>query len=512
MTHGAGVAVPIRENADAHQIVFCRIMSQPSLSPDQSSESVTLNDVHSQLNATRVAFVWQPQTLEELRQMILDAARAGERISVSGGRHAMGGQQFATDSIHLDLSSLQRVLNADSSRGLLHIEAGAQWPAIIAATQGMVAEDGRPWSIRQKQTGVDAVSLAGSISANAHGRGMMMGPIVDDIENVTIIDARGELVFCSRGENAGLFSLVIGGYGLFGVIYSATLRLMPRQRLERVVDVIDLDDAQRAVYRRAEEGCVYGDFQFAIDTADPRFLRRGVFACYRPVAADEGDGDVSADLPKDQWLELLRLAHENKREAFRLYAQYYVSTDGRRYWSDTMQLSTYIPTYVEFLEQSRAASQQDAVRETLVIGEHYVPRDLLLDFMAEAKEILLRHKTEVIYGTIRAIQKDSTTFLPWAKDDFVCVIFNLRTPHTEEGRAMTEKTFRALIDASNQRGGCFFLTYHRYATARQVETAYPNFREWLQCKRHYDPDELFTSDWYEHYRRAFEEPHHGSTP
>lgn len=415
----------------------------------------------------------------------------------------MGGQQFATGSFHLDLTSLTRVLAADAKRGLLHIEAGADWPAIIAATQSMRADDGRPWSIRQKQTGVDAVTLAGSISANAHGRGMMMGPLVDDIEDLTIINAQGELVHCHRGKNAELFSLVIGGYGLFGVIYSATLRLMPRQRLERVVDVIDLDDAVRAVYRRAEEGCVYGDFQFAIDTEDPRFLRRGVFACYRPVAIDKVDEDIPADLPKDTWLELLRLAHENKREAFRLYAQYYVSTDGKRYWSDSMQLSTYIPTYAEFLEQSRSASAMDSVKETLVIGEHYVPREHLLDFMARAKEILLYHKSEVIYGTIRAIQKDGTTFLPWAREDFVCVIFNLRTPHTEEGRANTERTFRALIDASNRCGGSFFLTYHRYATVPQVESAYPGFREWLRHKRQYDPEELFTSDWYQHYKKAF---------
>jgi FAD/FMN-containing dehydrogenase len=474
-------------------------MNASSLTPD----AIILNDVHSQLNPTRVSCVRRPQCREELQQIIQDAAREGCRISVSGGRHAMGGQQFATDLLHLDLSALTRVLDADATRGLLHIEAGADWPAIIAATHSLRTNDGHPWSIRQKQTGVDAVTLGGSISANAHGRGMMMGPLVDDIEDLTLIDSQGELVHCHREKNAELFSLVIGGYGLFGIIYSATLRLMPRQRLERVVDVIDLDDAVRAVYRRAEEGCVYGDFQFAIDTEDPRFLRRGVFACYRPVATGMPDEEIPADLPKDTWLELLRLAHENKREAFRLYAQYYVSTDGKRYWSDSMQLSTYIPTYAEFLEQSRTASARDAVKETLVIGEHYVPRDHLLAFMTRAKEILLRHKSEVIYGTIRAIQKDNTTFLPWAKDDFVCVIFNLRTPHTEEGRANTAKTFRALIDASNDCGGCFFLTYHRHATARQVETAYPNFREWLQLKRLYDPQERFTSDWYQHYKQAF---------
>lgn len=478
-------------------------MNQFPTSSNRTAETSLLNDVHSQLNPTWVACVWSPETREELVQMIKEAIGARQCISVSGGRHAMGGQQFATGSIHLDISSLNRILKADSARGLLHIEAGADWFTIIAATHDMVADDGRQWSIRQKQTGVDAVSLAGSISANAHGRGMMMGPIVDDIEDVTIVNAQGELVFCNREKNSELFSLVIGGYGLFGVIYSATLRLMPRQRLERVVDVIDLDDAVRAVYRRADEGCVYGDFQFVIDSEDPRFLRRGVFACYRPVAATTTEEEIPSDLPKNTWLELLRLAHENKREAFRLYAQHYVSTDGKQYWSDSMQLSTYIPTYAEFLEQSRALSRQESSKETLVIGEHYVPRERLLDFMNQAKEILLHHKSEVIYGTIRAIQKDITSFLPWAKNDFVCVIFNLRTLHTAKGRANTEKTFRALIDASNQCHGCFFLTYHRYATSRQVETAYPNFLEWLQRKRKYDPHELFTSDWYQHYKHAF---------
>lgn len=77
-----------------------------------------LNDVHSQLNLTKVARVLRPQCREELQQMIQDAARDGRSISVSGGRHAMGGQQFATNSIHLDLARLTRVLDADSTRGL----------------------------------------------------------------------------------------------------------------------------------------------------------------------------------------------------------------------------------------------------------------------------------------------------------------------------------------------------------------------------------------------------------
>jgi FAD/FMN-containing dehydrogenase len=469
--------------------------------------SYELNDVHSQLNATTLAHIERPASLAELVAIVKRARTEGAHISIAGGRHAMGGQQFLPGGTHIDMTGLTQVLATDSLRGLLHIEAGADWPAIIAASHKMAVSEQhgqtQGWAIRQKQTGVDAVTLGGSISANAHGRGLLMQPIGDDIEDLTIIDACGDVVVCSRTQNPELFSLVIGGYGLFGVIYSATLRLSPRQRVTRVVDIIDLDDAMNAVFRRADEGCLYGDFQFVIDTDDERFLRRGVFACYKPADSAEPESGTTADLAPDKWLKLLKLAHDDKRQAFRLYSQHYLSTDGNHYWSDTMQLSTYIPSYADFLEKSREASEAATVKETLVIGEHYVPRDQILAFMLRARDILRAFETEVIYGTIRAIARDTVSFLPWAKDDFACVIFNLRTPHTEAGLARTADTFRALVDASNALGGSFFLTYHRYATAAQVEAAYPRFRDWLAIKKRYDPEELFSSSWYLHYRDAF---------
>ncbi len=462
-----------------------------------------LNDVHSQLNTTTVAHVERPATLVELQAIVRRASAQRERLSIAGGRHAMGGQQFARGSTHIDMTALDRTLDVDPARGLLHIEAGADWPKIIAASHAIKTEHDGTWGIRQKQTGVDAVSLGGSISANAHGRGLLMQPMGDDIENLTLVNAQGELLVCSREQNAELFSLVIGGYGLFGVIYSATLRLSPRQRVKRVVDIIDLDDAMNAVFRRAEEGCLYGDFQFVIDAQDEGFLRRGVFACYKPCDPAGMESSTTSDLSPDTWLKLLKLAHDDKRTAFRLYSQHYLSTDGNVYWSDTMQLSTYIPSYADFLEGSRGNEVASAVKETLVIGEHYVPRDQLLVFMQRARKILRQFGTEVIYGTIRAIMRDTVSYLPWARGDFACVIFNLRTPHTAAGFQRTADTFRALIDASNSLGGSFFLTYHRYASAAQIEIAYPRFREWLDLKKRYDSGEVFTSDWYAHYRDAF---------
>jgi len=462
-----------------------------------------LNDVHSQLNETEVLQVVRPETLLEIQDLVKDAKEKRTPISVAGGRHAMGGQQFANKSLHIDITAMNRVLDTDPEKGLLHIEAGADWPRIIEASHTMQNEAGQTWGIRQKQTGVDSVTLAGSISANAHGRGLLMQPLGEDIENLTLVDANGEVLFCSREENPELFSLVIGGYGLFGVIYSATLRLEPRQRVKRVVDIIDLDDAANAVFRRVEQGCLFGDFQFVIDSDNESFLRRGVFACYKPDDTGEVEPASNNELKPEAWLQLLKLAHDDKKEAFRLYSSHYLNSDGNYYWSDTMQLSTYVPSYSDFLESAKKKDSPDAPKETLVIGEHYVPRDQILVFIQKAREILRSFETEVIYGTIRSILQDQVSYLPWAKKDYVCIIFNLRTPHTEAGIERTANTFRALIDACRELGGSFFLTYHRYASVEQVEDCYPRFRDWLALKKQYDPDELFTSDWYIHFRDAF---------
>ena len=168
-----------------------------------------------------------------------------------------------------------------------------------------------------------------------------------------------------------------------------------------------------------------------------------------------------------------------------------------------MQLSTYIPDYSEFLASRGLVG--GGLEESLLIGEQYVPPGRLVEFLERARAVLRETGVEVIYGTIRAIRRDETSFLPWAREDFACVIFNLRTPHTAVGIERTHETFRKLTDASLDLGGGFYLTYHRAATAEQVARAYPRFREFLAMKERHDPAGVFQSDWYRHYRRLFAE-------
>lgn len=107
------------------------------------------------------------------------------------------------------------------------------------------------------------------------------------------------------------------------------------------------------------------------------------------------------------------------------------------------------------------------------------------------------------YGTIRFIKRDTESFLAWATEDYVCIVCNLHTVHTEEGKHKAQADFRRILDRVIEFGGRYYLTYHRWASRKHVETCYPQFVEFLRLKKKYDPQERFQSDWYRHYRKMF---------
>jgi FAD/FMN-containing dehydrogenase len=457
---------------------------------------VVVNDVHSRLNPTPVARVVPVATTGQAADAVRAARRAGQAVAIAGGRHAMGGQQFARGAVLLDTRPLDRVLAFDRARGLVEVEAGIQWPALVAWLAG--AQRGAPgaWAIRQKQTGADRLCLGGAVSANVHGRGLAFPPFVDDVEGFVLVGPDGEARAVSRREHPELFALAAGGYGLLGVVTSVTVRLAPRRKLRRVVEVLDVEDLPAAFARRRAEGFAYGDFQYATDPAGDGFLRRGVFSCYQPVDDATPMPETVRELSLDDWGRLLYLSHADKRRAFEEYAAYYLATSGQLYWSDTHQLSVYVDDYHAALDRRLQAQE----RATEMISELYVPRDALVRFLADVREDLRRHRVELIYGTIRLIERDAETLLAWAREPWACVIVNLHVEHTARGLARAAADFQRLIDHALRYGGSYFLTYHRWARRDQVEAAHPRLREFLAAKRRHDPDERFQSDWYRHHR------------
>lgn len=460
----------------------------------RDEEGAFVNDVHSGLNPTRVRRVVPVDSLERLREALDRARLEGRGLCVAGGRHAMGGQQFGTGDVLLDMRPLGRVLGLDAERGVVHAQAGIQWPELIRALHALQPGVERPWSIVQKQTGADRLTLGGALAANVHGRGLGLAPIVQDVEAFTLMDAQGELRRCSRTESPELFRLAIGGYGLFGVITSVELRLMRRTKLERIVEIADLRELMARLEQRIASGFLYGDCQFSTDRGSQGFLRQGVFSCYRPLPDDAEMPTEVRELSAADWRELYQLAHTDTRATYERYSSYYLSTSGQRYWSDTHQLSLYVDGYHREVDRSTGAR----VAGSEMISELYVPRPRLADFLERVRADFLEHEVPLVYGTIRLIERDQDSFLAWAREPWACVVMNLHVDHDATGLERARRDFRRLIDRAIEAEGSYFLTYHRWASREQVQRCHPRLREFLEHKREHDPRALFTSDWHRH--------------
>lgn len=467
--------------------------------PFPLSQEVLVNDVHTGLNPTWVRKVVRPGSVAEMETFVKDCRKYGQQISVSGSRHATGGQQFAAHSVLLDMREMNRIIDLDNKTGLLQVESGIEWPDLM---RGYLSAQGNNavWGIHQKQGGGDHMTLCGALSANAHGHCLDSPPIVGDVEWIELVTADGKLQKCSRKENSELFGLAIGGYGLFGVTTAIGLRLVPRRKVRRQVEARTLAELVELVEKRTASAAAFGYFQYNIDAGSPDFLRTGVLTTYGPVTPETALGKGSTDLDEDTLTSLLELAHREPKRAYNHYAEYELSLDGNVEWSDLHQLSTYPPGYHKKIEKKLGAEFEGAD----LILEVYVPRHELIAFLEDARHLLLTSGVPLIYGTVRFIEQDKDSFLAWAKKRYACVIFTLHCASDAPALRKTSRVCRQLIQVGTKRNGSFYLTYNRFAGRDEIDSAYPQFAEFLALKKKYDSTELFQSDWYRHYKALYQ--------
>jgi FAD/FMN-containing dehydrogenase len=85
----------------------------------------------------------------------------------------------------------------------------------------------------------------------------------------------------------------------------------------------------------------------------------------------------------------------------------------------------------------------------------------------------------------------------------LAVVLYLNQTTDRGGQERMARLTGRLIDACSDLGGRFFLPYQLYYTPQQLERAYPEARAFFQAKRDIDPDEIFTSTFYERFAGEF---------
>ena len=441
-------------------------------------------DDASRLNTTRVAEVVavDPERAEEqLRQLLSRARREKLRVAIAGAKHSMGGHTIYPDGLVLDMLPFNK-LRLDGDRGILHAGAGARWIDVVPYL------DARGFSVTVMQSNSD-FSVGGSLSVNCHGWQHGRPPIASTVESFRLMTADGRVLRCSRNENAELFSLALGGYGLFGVLLDAELRVVRNERYKPEIELLQAADYPSAfdarVRQRDDAGMVYGRLCVVPGKA---FLRTAVQTVFRKAPCPPGE-IPSLDAPKPRtFLRELYRAQIGSQAGKEL--RWRVETNSSRVLHGRFFSRNGLVS-----EPSALFREQNADR-TDILHEYFVPAGRFGEFLDRLRELLPREPFELMNITVRDVTEDRDTFLRYADGNLFALVMLFNVPRTGEADEKMRALTRDLIDAALACEGRYYLPYRLHASREQFEKAYPRARQFFARKRHFDPEELFQNQFY----------------
>lgn len=140
-------------------------------------------------------------------------------VTVRGGGLTTEGESVAYGGVLLDMTGMSRVLSVDAQKLEARVQAGIFWASLAEHLRRHGLDyQSAPLNLTSSVGGTLGV---GGIDVNSTHRGCS----ADQALSLQVVTPTGEIVECSDGENAALFQRVILGYGQFGVITEATLKV-----------------------------------------------------------------------------------------------------------------------------------------------------------------------------------------------------------------------------------------------------------------------------------------------
>lgn len=153
---------------------------------------------------------------------VMRAAQShGVPVTVRGGGLTTEGETVPYGGLQLDMRGMSNVLSIDSRSLTARTEAGIYWHGFAEALRRENLDYlSAPLNMTSSVGGTLGV---GGIDINSP----RLGCSADQCVSMQVVTPTGEIVECSERENPALFERVLLGYGQFGVITEATMKVRP---------------------------------------------------------------------------------------------------------------------------------------------------------------------------------------------------------------------------------------------------------------------------------------------
>ncbi len=438
---------------------------------------------------------------KQLSELVLKCVAEGKKIAIAGAKHSMGGHTMTDGGVVVDMLKL-RGLRLNEAKDELTVAAGTRWFDVIE----FLRPHGLAVAVMQSNSDF---SIGGSLSVNCHGWQHNSAPISSTVKSLRVVTADGAAQVCSRTQNPDLFRLVLGGYGLFGIITEATLSVVKDEvyvPYSRSVLPADYDRVFHEMTGGAEAGKDVGMAYGRINVAPMSFLESGTITVLKRASADVAAGaQPSAFMQRMKRLVFRCCVGSDIGKQFRWLAETSVGETAGGFlpgktpavWRNDIML-----------EPADLFGNRDPKRAE-ILHEYFIPAEKMSAFVEEIRSVLRKHDVDLMNITVRNVLPDDVTFLSYTRDsrtDASTEVFGLvmlfhLLPDEASDAVMRVFTFE-MINAALACNGTFYLPYRLHASAPQLHSAYRQAAEFFRLKRRHDPKEIFTNRFYETYGRT----------
>lgn len=445
-------------------------------------------DDASKLNLTKVhtiVAVEQEHTArqKQLRQLLKYANRHNFKVSISGAQHSMGGHTIYPDGISIDMLPYDH-MSFDENTNILTIGSGASWSKALQYLDGF----GKSIGVMQSFSNF---SVGGSLSVNGHGWQAGAPPISSQVIGFTLMNADGQIIYCSRDENAELFKLVTGGYGLFGIILDIKLKVVnntalrfhsvalnPQDYTKRYQELISDDSNVEFAYGR-------------LRISDKHFLDQATLNYFEKV--------------QETPLKLKQQVSKNAEVRRIVFRGSVDSEYGKRLRWDLEQTLNVLSPHMTFsrneiLNEDASLIENKDLNSTDLLHEYFIPKKNLAKFIQDVKPILRNSDVDLLNITIREILKDEDAFLNYAREDVFGLVFLFNQKKTTQQEFAMKNLTLELLDVALKYNGTYYLPYRLHVDRFKMRSAYPQVDHFFRLKKQYDPNLMFNNQFYLNYR------------
>jgi len=429
------------------------------------------------------------ETEEKIRKIVLDAKHNDDKISIAGMQHSQGGQTLYPGAILLDMKAYNKILRFDEKNKLITVQSGVTWNDI----QHYINPYGLALKVSQSQ---NIFTVGGSLSVNVHGRDIRHQGLIETIESFRLLNAEAEIIQVSPKENAELFHLVIGGYGLFGVILDVTLQLTSDELYEVQTASLSYDEYSDYFNNHVAKNADVKMHLARISVAPDSFLTDMYVTDYTR-AEDQSQLAAYTKLKRDTviatpkfYLGLSRLSDWGKNTFWNTQKEFNNQINGSFISRNNVMRSD--STFMNY----------DSVSKTEVLQEYFVPVDQYTSYIDSIRATLQDEADfNLLNITVRYVEKNDRAVMSYAKEDMFALVMLINQGTSKESIEETGKVIREMIDITLDHDGSYYLPYYSYPTVEQLEEAYPRTKEFFEMKEKYDPEERFMNLFYEEYHK-----------